>query len=110
MKSPNQKWSALLTAFFFASASLLDTRGQQTGGSSISFQGALNGPDGKPLPNGQAGLVFKFYDAPTGGLPLGTTNVAGVSVTGGIASTAIPVDPAWFNGQVRYLGISIDKA
>jgi hypothetical protein len=39
---------------------------------------------------------------------LATSSVPNVPVTGGIASTPVPVDPAAFNGQTRYLGICIN--
>lgn len=73
----------------------------------ISFQGALTGTNGQPLANGPYTLTFKFYDVPSSGTALATSTVPNVIVSGGIASTAIPVDAAWFNGQTRYLGIAI---
>ena len=75
---------------------------------SITFQGALKGADGRPLPDGKPNFTFKFYDVLTGGTALATSNVPNVPVTGGIASTAVPVDPATFNGQTRYLGAAIN--
>src|SRR4051812_39992285 len=75
------------------------TRPQSISATSISFQGALTGSNGQPLPNGPYNLTFKFYDVPTGGLALGTSNVPNVPVAGGIASTPIPVDAAWFDGH-----------
>ena len=74
---------------------------------SISFQGALTGANGQPLANGNYNLTFKFYDVPTSGTALATSNVPNVLVTGGIASTPIPVAANWFDGQTRYLGIAI---
>jgi hypothetical protein len=74
---------------------------------SISFQGALTGADGQELANGNYNLTFKFYTNATTLTPLATSNVLNVPVTGGLASTSIPVDAAWFNGQTRYLGIAI---
>src|SRR5688572_14039697 len=82
--------------------------GQSGSAHSISFQGALCGTNGQPLPNGPYELTFKFYDLPTGGTALATSNVPNVPVTSGIGSTPIPVDAAWFEGQTRYLGISIN--
>ena len=84
----------------------------QSSATSISFQGALNGANGLPLPNGSYNLTFQFWNHPTAA---GATNQAGsastvtnVVVSGGVASTAVPVDPATFNGQTRYLGIRVN--
>jgi hypothetical protein len=87
---------------------------QTSSASSISFQGALTATNGQALPNGNYNLTFKFYDAPTGGTALATSNVPNVPVTGGLASTAIPVDPAWLRtdfgsyGPSRYLTVSLN--
>jgi hypothetical protein len=81
----------------------------QSSATSISFQGALNGPGGQPLPNGDYNLTFRFWDEPApGGNPVSTNiTVPNVPVAGGVASTAIPVDPVWFNGQTRYMGVHV---
>lgn len=83
----------------------------QSSATSISFQGALNGANGQPLPNGNYILVFQFWDHPTGTAASsrvgGPVTVPGVAVSSGVASTAIPVQPDWFNGQTRYLGTTI---
>jgi hypothetical protein len=81
----------------------------QTSATSISFQGALNGPGGAPLANGVYDLRFRFWDGPAPGGNAVSTNILApaVPVTNGLASTAIPVDPAWFNGQTRFLGVSV---
>ena len=85
----------------------LASAAQSFSATSISFQGALTGAGGQPLANGNYDLTFKFYDVPTGGTALATRNVPNVPVTGGLASTPVLVDAAWFNGQTRYLGIVI---
>jgi hypothetical protein len=95
-----------------ASVVPLVTAHAQSSATSISFQGAINGTNGQPLPNGNYNLSFRFWDGPA---PSGTavsTNIIlpNVQVTSGVASTAIPVDPAWFNGQTRYLGVSVGGA
>lgn len=79
---------------------------------SISFQAALTGEDGQALPNGDYTLGFRFWDGPAPDATAVSTNIlrANVAVSGGVTSTAIPVDPAWFNGQTRYLGISVNGA
>jgi hypothetical protein len=38
---------------------------------------------------------------------LATSNVPNITILGGLASTAIPVEGSWFNGHTRYLGISV---
>jgi hypothetical protein len=84
------------------------SQAQSSGASSISFQGALTGTNGQTLPNGSYNLGFKFYTNALTTNALATTNVTGVLVTGGIASTTIPVEAAWFDGQTRYFGISVN--
>ena len=66
----------------------------QASATSIGFQGALNGTNGLPLPNGSYTLSFRFYTNAAGGSPMGSTNVTGVMVAEAIASTAIPVQAA----------------
>jgi len=89
---------------------------QPASATTISFQGALTGVGGQPLANGNYNLTFKFYDAPTGGTALATSNVPNVPVAGGLASTAIPVVPEWLRtdfgayGPSRYLGVAISAA
>ena len=70
---------------------------------SISFQGVLNGANGQLLANGSYDLTFRFYTNATTAVALGVTNVNSVSVSGGVASTAIPVQPAWFDGLILFL-------
>ncbi|MEO8426171.1 MAG: hypothetical protein ABI651_03580 [Verrucomicrobiota bacterium] len=91
---------------------------QPTSTNSINFQGSFTWiywlplPHGRyklPLPNGHYDLTLKFYDALNSPNPIGVTNVSSVTVTGGIASTPIPVDAGWFKGQTRYLGISVNR-
>jgi hypothetical protein len=101
---------AVLSFLTVLSFSPLATLAQPDSANSISFQGALTGAGGQPIANGNYDLSFKFYDVPTGGTALATSNVPNVPVTGGIASRAIPVDAAWFDGQTRYLGIAINNA
>ena len=80
----------------------------QSSATSIGFQGALTGAGGQPLANGNYTLTFKFYTNATTLTAVATSNVPNVPVTGGLASTPIPVDAAWFNGETRYLGIALN--
>ena len=91
------------------SAALASSMAQPANTTSISFQGALNGPNGQPLVNGAYTLVFKFYDSPAGGNQTGSaiTN-SNVTVSSGIASTPVQIDPSTFNGQTVYLGVSVN--
>ncbi len=86
----------------------------QSSATSISFQGALNGTGGHPLPNGSYTLGFQFWDHPTSTAASNrvgsAVTVPGVTVNGGVASTNIPVQPEWFDGQTRYLGITVEGA
>jgi hypothetical protein len=83
----------------------------QSSATSISFQGVLSGTNGQPLPNGSYTLTFQFWDHPTGTAASNrvgsAVTVPDVAVTGGVASTAIPVQPDWFDGRTRYLGIAV---
>ncbi len=74
-----------LFCLLFQSAALA-----QSSANSISFQGALTGANGQPLANANYSLTFKFYDVPTGGTALATSNVPNVPVTNGLASTSVP--------------------
>jgi hypothetical protein len=84
----------------------------QASATSISFQGVLNGTNGQPLANGSYTLGFQFWDHPTSTAASNrvgsAVTVPGVAVNGGVASTAIPMDSAWFNGQTRYLGVAVN--
>src|SRR5438874_12844900 len=91
-----------LITILFTVMAVETLQAQPSSANSISFQGALTGGNGQPLPNGPYNLTFQFYDVPTGGTALATSNVPNVPVTGGIASAPIPVDASWFNGQTRY--------
>jgi hypothetical protein len=95
-----------------AAASLFGINGLAQPGTttSISFQGALNGTNGQPMPNGNYDLTFRFWDGAAPGGNAVSTNilVPNVPVSRGVASTAIPVQPAWFSTQTLYLGVSIN--
>lgn len=97
----------LFLALFLATMG--DLHAQPSSASSISFQGALNGPDAQALPNGSYSLTFRFYTNSTTLNVLGVTNVAGVAVANGLASTLIPVDPVWFR-NATHLGVTINGA
>lgn len=98
--------ASLVFSLLFSSTSLA-----QSSATSISFQGVLNGANGQPLPNGSYTLRFQFWDHPTSTAASNrvgsAVTVPGVTVNGGVASTAIPVQPDWFDGQTRYLGTSV---
>jgi hypothetical protein len=103
----------ITTIFLLSASAFLPARtSAQSSATSISFQGALNGPGGVPLPNGSYTLRFQFWDDPTstaaGNAVSTNIPLANVTVAGGVASTALPVDPVWFNGQTRYLGVSVN--
>ncbi len=108
-----QDAGALLLAFAFLGCLLFSSNAlAQSSATSISFQGALNGTGGQPLPNGSYTLTLQFWDHPTSTAASnrvgGTITVPDVVVTGGVASTGIPVEPAWFDGQTRHLGITVE--
>ncbi len=80
----------------------------QTSATSISFQGTLTGTDSQPVADGMHTVVMQFYDAPTGGNAVGAASTNNVVTQGGLASTALAVDPAVFDGSTRYLGVRVD--
>src|ERR1700741_4521524 len=89
----------LLAAIFALGIGTTVTSDAQSSANRISFQGALTGASGQPLPNGNYDLTFKFYDGPTNPAAMATSSVPNVSILGGMASTSILVDPVWFDGR-----------
>jgi len=51
-------------------------------GTAFTYQGRLT-QSGQPF-NGNANLVFRLFDVPTGGTPLGTQTLPATPVTGGL--------------------------
>lgn len=77
---------------------------QVTSTNSISFQAKL---DGVTTPT--VDLTFQFWNAAVDGLAIGPPILrSGVAVTAGVVSTAVPVTAATFNGQDRWLSVSVN--
>ena len=77
----------------------------------LHYQGQLLNPaTGAPKPNGDYSMIFKIYNAPTGGTALWTES-KNVSVTDGLFSTLLgdttALDPAVFTGQDLWLGVTV---
>lgn len=81
---------------------------------SISLQAKLEG-----VPGPTVGLTVRFYDAASGGTqvtwpscngsPDCRIDLPGVPVQNGIVSVPLsPIDPSVFNGQTRYMGVSVN--
>ena len=76
----------------------------------MSFQALLNGANGQPLPNGSYNLSLRFWDGTGPGATPVSTNIllTNVLVSSGVASASLPVDSGWFNGQTRYLEVTVN--
>src|SRR5207237_3240358 len=72
---------------------------------SFTYQGRLD-QYGQPL-SGSADLQFALYDGLTGGSPLGSQSLPGVSITNGLFAVVLNAGnqfgPTPFNGQKRWL-------
>jgi hypothetical protein len=75
-------------------------------GTGFSYQGQLK--DGGSPANGQYDFVFKVYSASGGGVQVGQTyTVTGRPVTDGLFTTFLDPGTGVFNGEARYLEISV---
>lgn len=78
----------------------------------ISFQALLTNDQGGPIsqPNGQHELDFRIYASLAAVLPIGQILDVQVTLNQGIANTYIgPLDPDWFDGSARWLGVTVDN-
>lgn len=78
----------------------------------IGFQDLLTNEQGGPIPmpNGQHELDFRLYDSEAGGVPIGQVLDVLVILDGGVASTQVgPMDPTWFDGTGRWMGVTVDN-
>ena len=78
----------------------------------ISFQALLTNEQGGPIsqPNGEHELDFRLYDSEAGGVPIGMVLDVVVTLDGGVASTQVgPMDPTWFDGTARWMGVTVDN-
>ncbi len=74
-------------------------------GTAFTYQGRLQ-KDGAPV-NGNCDLVFKLWDAPTGGSQVGATQTkSNVSVSQGIFTARLDFGPV-HNGSARWLEIAV---
>ncbi|MGD2146743.1 MAG: hypothetical protein PVH41_08620 [Anaerolineae bacterium] len=77
----------------------------------LQYQGRLTDPGtGEPVDDGVFTMVFRLWDAESGGTEL-WSEMKDVTVEGGVFSTALgdttALDPAWFSGQGLWLGIKV---
>jgi hypothetical protein len=70
----------------------------------FTYQGFLK-QNGQPV-NGTVSMVFRLYDAPTGGNPIGGSIPHAVSVQNGLFTVALDFGNVW-TGADRYLEISV---
>jgi hypothetical protein len=69
----------------------------------FTYQGKLN--SGTVAANGTYDFKFDIYDSETGGGIVQTITVTGVTVTNGIFTVKLEVNPTTFNGDERFLEI-----
>ncbi len=74
-------------------------------GTAISYQGQLRNGAG-PV-NGDCDMTFQLFDAVTAGNAIATPVAAEVTVTNGLFVTALDFGAAAFNGEARWLEISV---
>ena len=93
-------------AVFLAAAAL----GQTPLGSGFMYQGQLK-QNGQPY-NGSANLIFKLFDAASGGNLLGTQTVSNANVSGGLFAVLLNANSEFgasaFNGQGRWLEVTVN--
>ncbi|MFZ4575973.1 MAG: hypothetical protein ACOYN0_16410 [Phycisphaerales bacterium] len=78
---------------------------QTTSTNTITLQAKVEG-----VADGTANVIVKFYDALTAGTQQGATiTLNNQPITGGIINVPVsPVDPTVFNGQTRYMEVSVN--
>jgi hypothetical protein len=74
----------------------------------FTYQGRLD--DGGSPANGVYSMVFYLYNVETNGSPLDDVGVASISVTNGLFTTPLSFSPGSFNGDDRWLEISVEKS
>jgi hypothetical protein len=70
----------------------------------FTYQGFLK-QNGQPV-NGTTSLTFRLYDAPTGGIQIGSPITQTVNVQNGLFTVQLDFGAVW-NGEDRYLEISV---
>ena len=88
-------WTATILAALCLDAAL----GQTPMGTGFTYQGQLK-QNGQPF-SGSPNLIFKLFDAASGGNLLGTQTVSGVNVSGGLFTVLLNGNGADPN-SVRY--------
>lgn len=76
-------------------------------GNVFTYQGQLNA-GGSPA-NGVFSMVFYLYNVESNGTALDNVGVANVTVTNGLFTTPVAFSPGGFDGNDRWLEISVEK-
>ena len=96
------------TAAILVALCLAVAHGQSPVGSGFTYQGQLK-QNGQPF-NGPANLIFRLFDAATGGSLLGTQTLNGVNVSGGLLIVPLNAGGEFganaFNGDSRWLEVT----
>ena len=97
-----------LTAVILAALGLNAGLGQTPLGTGFTYQGQLK-QNGQPY-SGSANLVFKLFDAASGGNLLGTQTLSNVTISGGLFTVLLNANgelgASAFNGSSRWLEVT----
>jgi len=77
----------------------------------VNIQGVLNNTDGSPVADGDYAVIFRIYDAETGGNEVWSEAVASLAVENGIFNALLgsinPIPPEAFSAPDRWLSIQV---
>jgi hypothetical protein len=79
-----------------------------TAGSAFTYQGTF--ADAGSAANGNYDFQFSLFDSASGGTLLSTVTSPNVAVSGGLVNTTVDFGPAVFNGQGRWMQVSVRPA
>jgi hypothetical protein len=77
----------------------------------INYQGRLTTPAGTPVPDGSYSVVFKIYDASSGGSSKWAESRSITTENGSfdvLLGSVNPIEDTVFNGSTRYLGLKVE--
>ncbi len=101
--------ASLACGIALACAALAAPAGAQSVGSAFTYQGSL-AQSGTPV-TGSYEMLFKLFDAETGGTQMGATiNRPSVSVGAGVFTETLDFGSSWFLGPARWIEVSVRVA
>jgi microcystin-dependent protein len=105
MKQRAMVWAAVVSGVLVVGT----LQAQPAFGTAFTYQGHLKNAD-QPA-DGTFGMVFELYGQPSGGTRLDTypdSGMASIAVSRGLFTTTIEFDAACFNGDKRWLAITVN--